>query len=142
MRIAANEGNVWYIAARIRHPDLAAVGAAFGFMPKNVNNSRWLNPDSSLKQAVNRLGKIREMRVSRQMKAMFGILWRQTRTLIGRHCGTAFRLVPKNVNNSRRLNPGSSIKQDVNRFGPPGGYFSFINGRERKTCTNFKKAVF
>jgi hypothetical protein len=45
------------IAARIRHPDWAAVGAAFGFMRKNMNNNRLLNPNFSLKQAVNWLGK-------------------------------------------------------------------------------------
>ena len=47
----------WHMAARIRHPDGAAEGAAFGFMRKNVNNSRRLTPNFSLKQDVNRLGK-------------------------------------------------------------------------------------
>ena len=69
------------MAAPNPHPDRAALGTAFRFMRKNVNNSRRLNPGSPLKQAVNRLGKIRETRVSRQMKAIAGILRRQTRTL-------------------------------------------------------------
>ena len=73
MRIAAKEGDVRHLAARIRHPDGAAVGAAFGLMRKNVHNNRRLNPDSPLKQAVNRLEKIRITRVSRQMKEMFSI---------------------------------------------------------------------
>ena len=73
MRIAANEGNVRHIAAPNPHPDGKALGAAFRLVPKNVNNSRRLNLDSSLKLAVNRVGTIRVKRVSRQMKAMFGI---------------------------------------------------------------------
>ena len=65
MCIAANEGDSRHMAARIRHPDGAALGMTFWFMRKNMNNSRRLNAGSSIKQAVNRLGKIREMRVSR-----------------------------------------------------------------------------
>ena len=45
-----------HIAARIRHPDGAALGAAFGFVRKNVSNNRRLNPGSSIKQDVNRYG--------------------------------------------------------------------------------------
>ncbi len=66
------------MAARIPHPDWAAVGAAFGFMCKNIYNNSQLSPDSPL-------------------------------------------------------------KQDVNRYGPPGGYFSFINWRGRKILINLKK---
>jgi hypothetical protein len=84
MRIAANEGNVRYMAAPNPHPDCTVLGMTFGFMRENVNNNRRLNPDSSLKQAVNRLGNFRVTRVSRQMKAMAGISRRQTRTLIER----------------------------------------------------------
>ncbi len=84
MRIAAKEGNVRHMAAPNRHPDRVALGTAFGFMPKNMNNTKRLNPDPSLKQAVNLLGTIRVTRVSRQMKAIAGILRHQTRTLIGR----------------------------------------------------------
>ena len=105
------------IAARIRHPDWAAVGAAFGFMRKNVNNSRRLNHGSSLKQDVNWLGKIRVTRVSRQMKAMFGIWRHESRTLIDRLGGAVFGSVCKNISNNRQLNHGSSLKQAVNRLG-------------------------
>ena len=85
MRIAANEGNSRHIAARITHPDGAALGTALGFMRKNVNNTRRLNPGSSFKQAVSRLGIIRVICVSRSRKEITGILRRETRTLIGRH---------------------------------------------------------
>ncbi len=46
MRIAANEGNIRHIAARIPHPDGAAWGAALGFVRKNVSNNRRINPGS------------------------------------------------------------------------------------------------
>ncbi len=78
---------VRHIAARITHPDCTALGAAFGFMRKNVNNTKWLNPGSSLKQAVNRLGKFRVKRVSRQMKEIASISRHESRTLIGRLWG-------------------------------------------------------
>ena len=84
MRMAANEGNSRHMAARNPHPDWAALGTAFGFARKNVNNTKWLNSGSSIKQAVNRLGKIRRTRVSRQMKEMFGIWRHEFRTLIER----------------------------------------------------------
>ena len=84
MRIAANEGNVRGVAAPNRHPDGAAYVTAFGLVPKNVNNTNQLNPDSSKKQTVNRFGNFRVKRVSRQMKEMFGMLRLQTRTLIER----------------------------------------------------------
>ena len=87
MRIAANEGDSRHMAARIRHPDGAALGALSRYMRKNMNNTKQLNPGSSKKQAVNRLGKIRVTRVSRQRKAMPGILRHQTRTLIARLWG-------------------------------------------------------
>ncbi len=56
MRIAANEGNVLHMAARIPHPDGAAHVTAFGFVRKNVNNTKRLNHGSSIKQVVNRYG--------------------------------------------------------------------------------------
>jgi hypothetical protein len=72
------------MAARITHPDGEALGMTFGFMRKNVNNNRLLNPGSSLKQAVNRLGKTLVTRVSRQIKEIAGISRHETRTLMGR----------------------------------------------------------
>jgi len=105
MRIAANEGNVRHMAARNRHPDGAALGTAFGFMRKNVNNTKRLNPDSPLKQAVNRLGKIRKTRVSRQMKEMVGHIAARIRHPDGAVEGSMFRFMRKNVSNNRRLNP-------------------------------------
>ncbi len=56
MRIAANEGNVLHMAARIPHPDGAAHVTAFGFVRKNASNNKRLNPDSSIKQEANRYG--------------------------------------------------------------------------------------
>ncbi len=46
MRIAAKEGNARHMAAPNPHPDWAALGMTFGFMRKNVNNNRQLNPGS------------------------------------------------------------------------------------------------
>ncbi len=57
----------------------------------------------------------------------------------GAAVGATFSFKRKNVNNSRRLNHGSPLKQDVNRYGPPGGYFSFINPLGRKILINLKK---
>jgi hypothetical protein len=82
--MAVNEGNSRHIAARIPHPDGAALGTAFGFVRKNVNNTKQLNPGSSIKQDVNRLGNFRVKRVSRQMKEIAGISRRESRTLMGR----------------------------------------------------------
>jgi hypothetical protein len=56
MRIAVNEGNSRHIAARITHPDWAALGTACSC----------------------------EKCVSRQMKEIAGILRRESRTLMGR----------------------------------------------------------
>jgi hypothetical protein len=42
VRIAANKGNSRHMAARIRHPDGAVLATAFGFMRKNMNNTKQL----------------------------------------------------------------------------------------------------
>ncbi len=72
------------MAAPNPHPDWTALGTAFGFMRKNVNNTKRLNPGSSLKQDVNRLGKTLVTRVSRQMKETAGVLRLETRTLVNK----------------------------------------------------------
>lgn len=51
------------------------------------------------------------------MEAIAGVWRHESGTLMGRFWGTTFRFVRKKASDNRQLNPDSSLKQDVNRYG-------------------------